>query len=487
MGRFRDSSRSTLLAVIALTALAAVLRFVTLGDQSFWADEAVTVHLLGLDLGTMLDRIPDSESTPPLYYLLAWLWSKPFGLGEFGLRSLSALFGTATVPLAFLAARELCSRRVGLAVAALAAVNPVLIWYSQEARAYALLTALTALSLWAFARLLRRATAAAAVTWAAASALALASHYFAAFLVIPEAIWLAAAAPGRRRLLPAVAAVAVAALALLPLALHQRSLDLASFIKGDALVFRLARAGKNLLVGFDSPLEQELAVIAVLIALVGMVGAFAWARGRERSGARVALVLGLLMLGLPLLLAAVGADYLDTRNLLPAWIPLMTVVVAGLLPLGRAGVAALVLLGLLGLAGAIGTALEPAWQREDWRGMARALGPPDGPRVVIAPATGRRPLDIYLGRLPELPRGGVKVREVALLYPVRRKSGEVHPLPPPRLNTSAPQGFTLARRRVTDGYAVTVLRAPRPTNFGVLAALALRPSQDEPTAIMLQR
>jgi len=129
----------------------------------------------------------------PLYYLIAWLWVKVFGLGEFGLRSLSALIGTATVPLAFLAARELYSRRVGLAVAALASVSPILIWYSQEARAYALLTALSALSLWAFARLLREPSGRAAAVWALASAFALASHYFAAVLVFPEAIWLVAA------------------------------------------------------------------------------------------------------------------------------------------------------------------------------------------------------------------------------------------------------------------------------------------------------
>jgi len=487
MSRTEDSARSTLLALAALTVVAALLRFPTLGEQSYWFDESVTVHLLRMDLGSMLRQIPESESTPPLYYLIAWLWVKVFGLGEFGLRSLSALIGTATVPLAFLAARELCSRRVGLAVAALASVSPILIWYSQEARAYALLTALSALSLWAFARLLREPSGRAAAVWALASAFALASHYFAAFLVFPEAIWLAAAPLSRRTAAPALGAVTLAALALLPLALHQRSLDLASFIKGDSLVFRLARAGKNLLVGFDSPLEHELAVVAVLIALAGAVGSFAWARGRERSGSHVALALGLLMVGLPLALAVAHADYLDSRNLLPAWIPLMTVVVAGLLPAGRTGVAALVLLGLLGPPGVIGVAVEPAWQREDWRGMARALGPATGPRVIVTPAMGRRPLDIYLGRLPALPPAGLPVREIALLYPVRRKAGEEHPLPPPQLTTSGPGGLTLARRRVTDSYAVVVLRAPRAVPIDLISALSLRPSPDEEAAVLLQR
>ncbi len=486
MSRTEDSARSTLLALAALTAAAALLRFVTLSDQSYWVDESVTVHLLRMDLGSMLRQIPKSESTPPLYYLIAWLWAKLFGLGEFGLRSLSALIGTATIPLAFLAARELCSRRVGLAVAALAAVSPILVWYSQEARAYALVTALSALSLWAFARLLREPSRRFVVAWALASALALATHYFAAFLVLPEAVWLAAAPPTRRAAAPALAAVAVAGLALLPLALHQSSLDLASFIKGESLPFRVAQAGKNLLVGFDSPLERELAAVAVLIALAGAAGVFAWARGRERAGGHVALALGLLVVGLPVVLAAAGVDYLDSRNVLPAWIPLMTVVAAGLLPAGRTGVAALVLLGLLGLAGVIGVAVTPKWQREDWRGMAHALGPATEPRVIITPATGRRPLDLYLGRPPARRTGGAVVREIALLYPVRRQSF-TDPLPPPRLATSAPGGFTLARRRVTDSYAIAVLRAPRPVPVSVINALSLRPSRGESTAFLLQR
>ena len=102
--------RAELWAIVAVTALAALLRFATLDVQSFWYDEAVTVGLLERGLGDMLGEIPDSESTPPLYYVLAWLWAKVFGLGEVGLRSFSAVLGTAVVPVAWLAARELVSR-----------------------------------------------------------------------------------------------------------------------------------------------------------------------------------------------------------------------------------------------------------------------------------------------------------------------------------------------------------------------------------------
>ena len=151
-------ARWFLWSVVALTALAAALRFPTLGLQSYRHDEAVTAgRVLVSSLSGTMHLVWTSESTPPLYYVLAWLWSHLFGVHEFGLRSLSALFGTATVPVSYLAGRELIGRRAGLAVAAIVAVNPVLVWYSQDARAYALLVLLSTAALLFFLRARRAA------------------------------------------------------------------------------------------------------------------------------------------------------------------------------------------------------------------------------------------------------------------------------------------------------------------------------------------
>ena len=77
------------LALAALIAAAAAIRFSTLDVQSYWDDEAATVSLVRLDFWKMLQTIPKTESTPPLYYILAWVWARLFGTGEFALRSLS--------------------------------------------------------------------------------------------------------------------------------------------------------------------------------------------------------------------------------------------------------------------------------------------------------------------------------------------------------------------------------------------------------------
>jgi mannosyltransferase len=131
-----------------LVAVAAALRFTALGTQSFWLDESFTELLVRKDFGAMLSALPDSENTPPLYYILAWGWSQLFGSGEVGLRTLSALVGTSTVPVAYFTGRRLVSDSAGLVLAALVAVNPFLVWYSQEARAYGLLVLLATLSLY---------------------------------------------------------------------------------------------------------------------------------------------------------------------------------------------------------------------------------------------------------------------------------------------------------------------------------------------------
>src|SRR3974390_1769910 len=81
------SGRTTWWAVAALTTLAAVLRFYHLGHQGFWFDEANTALLVHFSPGKMLGLIPQTESTPPLYYMAAWVWERVFGDTETGLRA----------------------------------------------------------------------------------------------------------------------------------------------------------------------------------------------------------------------------------------------------------------------------------------------------------------------------------------------------------------------------------------------------------------
>src|SRR6187549_2929296 len=111
--RLRGRSR-TFWIVAGLTFLAAGLRFATLGLQSYHHDEIVTAsRVLRVGFGHAMDAVGFSESAPPLYYALAWVWTQFAGNGEWGLRSLSAFAGVATIPVAYLIGRELRGNRVG--------------------------------------------------------------------------------------------------------------------------------------------------------------------------------------------------------------------------------------------------------------------------------------------------------------------------------------------------------------------------------------
>jgi len=205
--------------LLVLVVVAAAIRIITIDNQSFWADEALTAYEAGQSFTAMLHTITSIETTPPLYFVLIWIWSKAFGTSEVALRSISAMAGVATVPIAYLCARELIDRRAGLIAAALVAVNPFMIWYSQEARAYMLLAALSGASFLWFLRAGRDRSGRNLAWWAGFSAAALMTHFFAGFAIAPEAVWLLWACRSRATVL-AVGVVAAVQVAMLPFAIE---------------------------------------------------------------------------------------------------------------------------------------------------------------------------------------------------------------------------------------------------------------------------
>ncbi len=123
-------------AIIAFTLAGLALRLFQLTHSDLWGDEAYSVWLSQRDPLSILADLAQGEPHPPFYPLLLWLWMKAAGSSEFAVRLPSVLLGTALVPLAALWGRRLAGRGAGLAAAALAVVNPFLLWYSQEARMY---------------------------------------------------------------------------------------------------------------------------------------------------------------------------------------------------------------------------------------------------------------------------------------------------------------------------------------------------------------
>jgi mannosyltransferase len=404
----------------------------------------------------MLRAIPDSESTPPLYYLLAWPWAKVFGTGEVGVRSFSALCGTATVPVAYAAGAVLGSRRAGVIAAFLVATSPLLVWYSQEARAYALFVLCGALSLWLFARALERPSPGALAGWAAASALALASHYFAVFLVALEAGLLLVFAGRRAAVAAASGAVAVVGLALFPLALYQERGGRTSWIDDTPLPERVQDVLRQFVAGMY-PLPRGAAVALVLLAAVTVFVAVG-VRARERRPAFVALGVGALTIALPLAFALAGFDYFLTRNVIVAWLPVaLFVALAFASERARAaGLAAAALLVAASTALVVATASRADLARDDWRSVAETLATPRPKLVLVAPEYERAPLEYYRPDLRALGRGRAIVDEIVLLgYPLESET-----FPPGWFR--APPGFRRVGFRLFDRVRLVRFRAPHP-------------------------
>jgi mannosyltransferase len=449
-------SRSAVLwALAGLTAVGVAIRFASLGLQSYHHDEVVTaMRVLPGSFEDMLHRVKTSESNPPLYYVLAWGWIKAFGSGEFGLRSLTALFGAATVPVGYLLGRALADRRTGLTLAVLVAVNPMLIWYSQEARSYALLVFFCALSLLFFVRVLQTHSGLDLALWALTSALALYSHYFAFFAVGIEAVWLLVALRSRwRLLLPALAAVGAAGLALVPLIAAQANPDHIGWIGEKALPARLWATGVSFLIGETGHVIAEpprTSYALVPLALIAAGAALALLRGerRERRGAVICLVIGLGVVALASAAALAGKDYVIERNLLPALVPLLAVAAIGFAAPGarRVGLLLAVALCAYWTAFAIDVTQTPNLQRPDFRTVAAQLGPPAaGRRAIVGWRLAADPLRYYLAD------GSVR------MYGGREKVGEVDVVtrlgragPPVNL----PPSFHLAQRLGGDRFNV---------------------------------
>ena len=203
--RVRLSDRLTLLLILLLGM---ALRLYRLGADSLWYDETISVYLAGSPLGELI-RHTAGDIHPPGYYVLmrGWLLTTGYPTGHadpggIGLEFMAAFFslacGVALIALVYSLARAIGGRTSSLAAAAVVAVSPYNIWYSQEARMYTLAAGLGLLALYALlsgAGLIggpRRGRAGRFAPWAAyalAAAAGLYTVYYFSFLLLALNLW----------------------------------------------------------------------------------------------------------------------------------------------------------------------------------------------------------------------------------------------------------------------------------------------------------
>ena len=381
----RTFPRRLYLGALSLLVLAAlVLRLYHVGNRGFWQDE------VDLWLAAVSDWRSNQMAPMMPWLMRGWIrWiGDPASVLSFHLPSV--LLGAACVAPMALLGSELFSPAEGLAAAALIVVSPTALYYSQEARPYALLMNLSALTLWSFLRARRRGRWPSWILFGVLLAAGFLTHMLAMFIAAGLVFWTAIEAAlerSTRPLLPVLAASLSAGLSLLWLFHRQKSV---SGVMRGRYPYSLLVYLREVMVGLgtDSLLDNRAAPIVVGALILSVLAILGLRRLQHRTGRYWLLFPCIFVVYLTALFLNLGvmADWRWTRYLTPL-VPFYLVLVAGgALSFRRAGKVVAVALAFVVLApGFYRWAAGETWDRS-WtaRRFAAAIDEADGRLTGVA-------------------------------------------------------------------------------------------------------
>lgn len=402
--------------IYLILTISLILRLVYI-TESLWLDEAIQALALMGRYGPILTYAL-SDFQPPLYHLLGIAWTSLAGYSELSLRAVSLLAGLGTVGYVYQFANLLGGRRVAVLAGWLAATNPLLIYYSQEGRTYALTAFLLTASFYYLYRLLHPQTTSRALTWGYLifTAGALWTSYIAWITVALQGIYLLSRKDFR--LLRWVAAASATLILWLPSFVRSLGIGISTTeaapawgkivggisAKAIALTWVKFTLGR---ISFDSDLVYAAAAGLVLIFHLYLL---------RRSKPTVPL-LWVWLLG-PLLLTAMISlwvpvySYVRVLFLLPAYLLLLSLCLARQPIRLLAWFAVAIQLAALGYYW-----ITPRFHREDWRSLVQDLNEAPPGRVGMPSLNQSSPLEYYRLNLPLFePKLGVSDSKQPVYY-----------------------------------------------------------------------
>jgi len=203
--------------LLLILLLAWAWRLHGLDAQSLWRDETDSLRFATRPLAEALAMFTRPGENGPLYFLLLRPWLMAAGQSEFALRFPSALLGVLAIPLMFVWGRRWFGRAAGLIAALLLAANPYHLWYSQEAKMYALLVVVVMLSLMAFTWAVERGRWWRWAPWMGFTSACFYIHVLGVFVIPLQMAWFLLVPAWRRRWPGFVLALAVLVLPYIPL------------------------------------------------------------------------------------------------------------------------------------------------------------------------------------------------------------------------------------------------------------------------------
>ncbi len=173
--------------VCAAVIVGLALRFINLGSAPLWFDETFTFqHLVIPWRGWLAEVIRDNQA--PIYYALAKAWTGFAGLSPFDMRMPGLIASVACIPLAAAVTRLLAGDRSARVAAGLTAISPYLIQHAQDARPYALLSALALAHLLLLARFVVGRSPRLGFWWASLALAVVATHYYGIFFLAGQGL-----------------------------------------------------------------------------------------------------------------------------------------------------------------------------------------------------------------------------------------------------------------------------------------------------------
>ncbi len=172
-----------------MAGIGLLLRLYRLDWQSAWIDELITMQVLSMDYGAMMQEMVLDYAHPPLHSLLARWVSDLIGYGVWQVRLLSVVCGTLEIFVLGLLTEKLFGQRVAILAGLLLAVSQAKVYESQEARGYALAALLATLACYWFLKALQDRRSIDWWKFVGASCLMLNVHYYTVFVLLALVIY----------------------------------------------------------------------------------------------------------------------------------------------------------------------------------------------------------------------------------------------------------------------------------------------------------